>query len=213
MMQWLASPFAVWGNTVKSAAAVLPAPVEQASEAPAESISSESPHCYRAIFISDIHLGTRGCKADYLLDFLRSTESDSLYLVGDIIDGWALRKELLLASNAQRCHSESLAQSSEGNTCRLRARQPRRSGPRICRAHLWRHRDLQRCGAHASRWTTPVGGSRRFRRRRDSARKVVGAHRRLAVRLHLYGSTVTSTAYAERSDWGTGRCLSTSNIG
>lgn len=47
---------------------------------------------YRAIFLSDIHLGTRGCKADFLLDFLRATESDRLYLVGDIIDGWRLRR-------------------------------------------------------------------------------------------------------------------------
>jgi UDP-2,3-diacylglucosamine pyrophosphatase LpxH len=47
---------------------------------------------YRAIWISDIHLGTRGCKAEYLIDFLRQTESDYLYLVGDIIDGWRLKK-------------------------------------------------------------------------------------------------------------------------
>ena len=47
---------------------------------------------FRAIFISDIHLGTRGCKADFLLDFLKHTESDKLYLVGDIIDGWRLKK-------------------------------------------------------------------------------------------------------------------------
>jgi len=46
---------------------------------------------YRAIFLSDIHLGTPGCKAEHLLDFLRHNESESLYLVGDIIDGWALR--------------------------------------------------------------------------------------------------------------------------
>lgn len=46
---------------------------------------------YRAIFLSDIHLGTAGCKAEHLLDFLRHNESDCLYLVGDIIDGWALR--------------------------------------------------------------------------------------------------------------------------
>lgn len=47
---------------------------------------------YRTIWISDIHLGTRGCKADDLLDFLKSTESETLYLVGDIIDGWRLRR-------------------------------------------------------------------------------------------------------------------------
>lgn len=47
---------------------------------------------FRTIWISDVHLGTRGCKAEYLLDFLKSTESDTLYLVGDIIDGWRLRR-------------------------------------------------------------------------------------------------------------------------
>lgn len=47
---------------------------------------------YRAIWISDIHLGTRGCKAEYLLDFLRHTESEYLYLVGDIFDGWRLKR-------------------------------------------------------------------------------------------------------------------------
>src|SRR5471030_2554275 len=47
---------------------------------------------YRTIFISDIHLGTRGCKADFLLDFLRWNESEMLFLVGDIIDGWRLRR-------------------------------------------------------------------------------------------------------------------------
>lgn len=49
---------------------------------------------FRTIWISDTHLGTRGCKADFLLHFLKSTQSDTLYLVGDIIDGWQLRKGL-----------------------------------------------------------------------------------------------------------------------
>jgi len=47
---------------------------------------------YRAIFISDLHLGTPGCQADALLDFLKENTSDYLYLVGDIIDGWQLRR-------------------------------------------------------------------------------------------------------------------------
>ncbi len=48
---------------------------------------------YRSIFISDIHLGSRGCKADLLCDFLKHNTSDNLYLVGDIIDGWRLQKK------------------------------------------------------------------------------------------------------------------------
>jgi UDP-2,3-diacylglucosamine pyrophosphatase LpxH len=46
---------------------------------------------YRTVFISDVHLGTRGCQAELLLDFIRHIECDTLYLVGDIIDGWKLR--------------------------------------------------------------------------------------------------------------------------
>lgn len=49
---------------------------------------------FRTIWISDIHLGTRGCNADLLIDFLDSTDSETMYLVGDIIDGWRLRKKL-----------------------------------------------------------------------------------------------------------------------
>jgi len=47
---------------------------------------------YRAVFISDIHLGTPGCQAQALLDFLKHNTSHQLYLVGDIIDGWQLRR-------------------------------------------------------------------------------------------------------------------------
>ena len=46
----------------------------------------------RTIWISDIHLGTPGCQAGALLDFLRHAECDTLYLVGDIVDGWQLRR-------------------------------------------------------------------------------------------------------------------------
>jgi len=46
----------------------------------------------RTVWISDLHLGTPGCQADALLDFLRSVECETLFLVGDIIDGWQLRR-------------------------------------------------------------------------------------------------------------------------
>jgi len=47
---------------------------------------------YRTIFLSDTHLGTKGCRSDFLVDFLRRVECEKLYLVGDIVDGWRLRK-------------------------------------------------------------------------------------------------------------------------
>lgn len=46
----------------------------------------------RALFVSDIHLGTRGCQAGMFVDFLRHVEPDRIYLVGDIFDGWRLRR-------------------------------------------------------------------------------------------------------------------------
>ncbi|WP_375288834.1 UDP-2,3-diacylglucosamine diphosphatase [Sphingomonas sp.] len=48
---------------------------------------------YRTIWISDVHLGTRGCNAEMLIDFLDHVDSDTMYLVGDIIDGWRLKKK------------------------------------------------------------------------------------------------------------------------
>ena len=47
---------------------------------------------YRTVFISDVHLGARGCHADFLADFLASIAAERIFLVGDIIDGWRLRK-------------------------------------------------------------------------------------------------------------------------
>ncbi|MDP1957701.1 MAG: UDP-2,3-diacylglucosamine diphosphatase, partial [Rhodocyclaceae bacterium] len=46
----------------------------------------------RAIFLSDIHLGTRGCQAERLLDFLRDHEAEYLFLVGDIVDFWVMNR-------------------------------------------------------------------------------------------------------------------------
>mgnify|MGYP003571047065 CR=1 FL=1 len=50
----------------------------------------KKPH-YRAVFVSDTHLGTKAARADLLLDFLKSMTCDKLFLVGDIIDGWQLK--------------------------------------------------------------------------------------------------------------------------
>lgn len=47
---------------------------------------------YKSVFISDVHLGTKGCKAQKLHRFLDSFTAENLFLVGDIIDGWALRR-------------------------------------------------------------------------------------------------------------------------
>jgi UDP-2,3-diacylglucosamine pyrophosphatase LpxH len=62
-----------------------------------ESVIQESDkqhHHYRAIFISDVHLGSKGAKAEFLSNFLKYNHSKKLYLVGDIIDCWRLKKRM-----------------------------------------------------------------------------------------------------------------------
>lgn len=55
--------------------------------------SLEGRRKFRTIWISDVHLGTKGCNAELLIDFLDSVDSETMYLVGDIIDGWRLKKK------------------------------------------------------------------------------------------------------------------------
>jgi len=55
-------------------------------------MSDEHPRSYRTLFLSDIHLGSKSAKADFLIDFLRHHEAETIYLVGDIVDGWRLRR-------------------------------------------------------------------------------------------------------------------------
>ncbi len=61
-----------------------------AARLPAKPAAPQRP--YRTLFLSDIHLGTRACQAENLLSFLREHEADTIYLVGDIIDFWALSR-------------------------------------------------------------------------------------------------------------------------
>ena len=56
-----------------------------------DSSGHEASRRYRSLFISDLHLGTKGAQAEALLEFLREHEADTIYLVGDIVDGWRLR--------------------------------------------------------------------------------------------------------------------------
>ena len=69
---------------------------------------------HRTIFISDVHLGTRGCKAELLADFLARNHCDTLYLVGDIIDGWQLRRRWYWTDAQSRVVAEILRKADGG---------------------------------------------------------------------------------------------------
>ena len=62
---------------------------------------------YRTLWLSDIHLGNKDCKAEYLLTFLDSISVDTLYLVGDIVDMWQIKKKPMAYSRDRHdrpCH-------------------------------------------------------------------------------------------------------------
>ena len=69
---------------------------------------------YRTIWVSDVHLGSKSARADYLVDFLKSTECEKLYLVGDIIDFWSMRKTTFWPQSHNDVIREILRKSKQG---------------------------------------------------------------------------------------------------
>ena len=67
-------------------------PGPTAGLAASDGVDEPEAHRYRTLWLSDVHLGTRDCKATVLLELLRNCHATTIYLVGDIIDGWQLRK-------------------------------------------------------------------------------------------------------------------------
>ncbi|MDE2465646.1 MAG: UDP-2,3-diacylglucosamine diphosphatase [Alphaproteobacteria bacterium] len=77
-------------------------------------ISHKAQRHHRSIFVSDIHLGTRGCKAELLGDFLARNSCEQLYLVGDIIDGWRLRQRWYWPETHNRVLHQILHMADQG---------------------------------------------------------------------------------------------------
>ena len=69
---------------------------------------------HRTVFISDVHLGTQGCKADMLLDFLEHHPADTIYLIGDIVDAWRLRRGWFWPQSHNDVVQELLARAHDG---------------------------------------------------------------------------------------------------
>ena len=69
---------------------------------------------YRSIFVSDIHLGTKFSQADKFLNFMKENESENLYLVGDIIDGWAIRRKFRWAQSHSDVIQKVLRKARKG---------------------------------------------------------------------------------------------------
>ncbi len=74
----------------------------------------DDPISYRSIFISDIHLGTRFSQAEELLEFFKFTHCENLYLVGDIIDGWAIKRKIKWAQSHSDVIQKVLRKARKG---------------------------------------------------------------------------------------------------
>ena len=69
---------------------------------------------YKSIFVSDIHLGTKFSQAEKFLNFMKENESENLYLVGDIIDGWAIRRKFRWAQSHSDVIQKILKKARKG---------------------------------------------------------------------------------------------------
>lgn len=92
----------------------LPPPAGSAPADLAGHLPVHAPTEHRTLFLSDIHLGTPGCKADLLVDFLRHNHADTIYLVGDIIDGWRLKRSWYWRAEHNAVAQELLRRSRKG---------------------------------------------------------------------------------------------------
>jgi UDP-2,3-diacylglucosamine pyrophosphatase LpxH len=77
-------------------------------------MSVETRNRYKTIWLSDIHLGFKDCRADYLLNFLNSVECETLYLVGDVVDLWALKRTFHWPASHYDVVRALFAKASEG---------------------------------------------------------------------------------------------------
>lgn len=77
-------------------------------------ISHASPRTFRTLFLSDLHLATRACQAEHLLAFLKAHDADTIYLVGDVIDLWRVRRGAKWRPSQTEVVQELLAKAKAG---------------------------------------------------------------------------------------------------
>lgn len=73
-----------------------------------------SKHHHRAIWLSDIHLGSKDCKAEFLLHFLEDNHADTIYLVGDVVDFWALKRKMYWPESHNKVLNLFLQRAQQG---------------------------------------------------------------------------------------------------
>ena len=135
---------------------------------------------YRSIFISDVHLGSKACHAELLNNFLRNHSCENLYLLGDIIDGWRIKKKLYWPEshshvirqfiNKQRHHAKIVyVLGNHDGFLRQWMSEIMLEGMTLCneathvgvngKTYLLIHGDIFDTALNVTRWTSHIGDS------------------------------------------------------
>ena len=99
------------------------------------------PRQFRTLFVSDLHLGARACQAEAFLDFLRHYEADTIYLVGDIIDFWSVKRNPLWLQSHNDVLQKLLRKARKGTRIIFIPGNHDDGGPGLLRDEFRRHRD------------------------------------------------------------------------
>ena len=142
---------------------------------------------FRTIWISDTHLGTPGCQAAALLEFLRRTDSQYLYLVGDIVDGWQLKRRWYWHQPHNDVIQKVLRKARKGTAVVYIPGNHDEAARHYPRARVRRHRHPRRGDPHDRRRPAAARHPRRPLRRRGPVRAVARPPRRRALRVHAAG--------------------------
>ncbi len=100
-------------------------------------------HYLPTVFVSDVHLGSRYCQAERFLQFLETHRIGDLYLVGDIIDGWRLRRKWWWPDVYHRIFHHLLAMNAAGTRLHYTPGKPRRI-PSTLPTRFWFRRNRKR---------------------------------------------------------------------
>ena len=160
----------------------------------------------RAIFISDVHLGTRSAQADRLLDFLRHCEADIIYLVGDIVDFWKVRRGPHWPQPHNDVVQKLLRQARKGVRLVLVPGNHDEALARLCRPALRRHRNPPRHRAHDGEGASLLRDCMATSSTSSCARRVGSPSSATMATNSRCGSTIRSIGAGVTSVWATGRC-------
>ncbi len=159
----------------------------------------------RTVFVSDVHLGSNGCRADLLLEFLKSVDVDYLFLVGDIVDLWAMRKNFYWPQEHNNVLRTILSKAKKGTRVIYVPGNHDEDMREFCGTRVRQSRDPSRVRAQHERRPPTAGHARRRIRHRGQVQPLAREARLDAPTTSRWASIATSTRCAACSAIRTGR--------